>query len=53
MNWFQKAAGWRAGASLAGFLKMMFESTLASFGEDEKELAYRKIPAFAPAKKSP
>ncbi len=48
MNWFQKASQWRGGASFTGFINLIFDSTLEHFTEEEKRLAYLKVPEFAP-----
>ena len=47
-NWFEKAAAWRGGASFRGFINALFDASLDFFDEKEKELAYRRIPQFAP-----
>lgn len=49
-KWFQKAAEWRGGASFPGYLNLMFDSLLeaAAFTEEERALAFRRVPKFAP-----
>ena len=46
--WFDKAQKWRGGASFPGFINNMFNSVLEFFSEEEKLLAYNRIPAYAP-----
>lgn len=46
--WFQKAAGWRGGASFAGFVNLLFESCMEFFEPAEREAAYAAVPDFAP-----
>lgn len=50
VRWFQKAAEWRGGASFTGYINLMFDSALeaASFSDEERSLAWRRIPKFAP-----
>lgn len=49
VRWFRKAADWRGGASFTGFVNLMFDSALESFfTEDERKLAWRRVPKFAP-----
>ena len=48
LSWFQKARHWRGGASFPGFINRLFDSSLDFFDEDEKQMAYRAIPDFAP-----
>jgi putative heme-binding domain-containing protein len=50
MNWFPKAAKWRGGASFTGYINFMFDSCLQFFDEDEKKMAYARVPEFAPLK---
>jgi putative heme-binding domain-containing protein len=45
---YARAAGWRGGASFPGFVNLLFEGTIAGFSEDEKKMAYGKVPQFAP-----
>ena len=46
--WFEKAEKWRGGASFPGFINNMFNSSLRFFDDEEKKLAYNRIPAYAP-----
>jgi len=48
LAWFAKARGWRGGASFPGFINRLFTSSLDFFNEEEKQLAYERIPEFAP-----
>ncbi|MDE0102289.1 MAG: HEAT repeat domain-containing protein [Bryobacterales bacterium] len=48
LQWFRKAQHWRGGASFAGFINRLFESSLEFFDESEREAAYAAIPEFAP-----
>lgn len=50
INWFPKAAKWRGGASFTGYINFMFDSSLQFFDEDEKKMAYARLPEFAPVK---
>ena len=45
---YGRAAHWRGGASFPGFINLLFEGTLASFTPEEKQMAYGKLPQFAP-----
>jgi putative heme-binding domain-containing protein len=49
VRWFQKASKWRGGASFTGFINLIFDSSLQFFSEEEKQLAWRRVPTFAPA----
>ncbi len=46
--WFRRAKNWRGGASFAGFINRLFESSLEFFDSDEQEAAYQAIPEYAP-----
>jgi putative heme-binding domain-containing protein len=48
MNWFGKAVAWRGGASFAGYLNLMFDSSLKFFDPAEKKVAYEMVPLFKP-----
>ncbi|MEO5823147.1 MAG: hypothetical protein ABIT71_21800, partial [Vicinamibacteraceae bacterium] len=48
MDVYARAAEWRGGASFPGFINLMFEATIADFSADEKQMAYGKVPKFAP-----
>ncbi len=45
---YARAAQWRGGASFPGFINLLFEATVAGFSADEKQMAYGKVPQFAP-----
>ena len=46
--WFRKAKDWRGGASFAGFINRLFESSMEFFDRQEVESAYEAIPEYAP-----
>jgi putative heme-binding domain-containing protein len=48
MDVYARAAQWRGGASFPGFVNLLFEATIAGFSADEKQMAYGKVPQFAP-----
>lgn len=48
MDVYARAAQWRGGASFPGFINLLFEGTIASFSPEEKQMAYGKVPQFAP-----
>jgi putative heme-binding domain-containing protein len=48
MDVYARAVQWRGGASFPGFVNLLFEETLASFSDAEKQMAYGKLPQFAP-----
>ncbi|MBK9171319.1 MAG: c-type cytochrome [Bryobacterales bacterium] len=48
IHWFPRAAKWRGGASFTGFINLLFDSSLAFMSKEEKELAYQRVPEFAP-----
>ncbi len=48
LTWFRKAKDWRGGASFAGFINRLFESSLEFFDEHEVAAAYDAIPEYAP-----
>lgn len=52
-NWFQKASQWRGGASFPGYINLIFDSALEFFTPEERQLAYAKIPLFAPLSEAP
>jgi putative heme-binding domain-containing protein len=45
---YARAATWRGGASFPGFINLLFEGTIAGFTDAEKQVAYAKVPQFAP-----
>lgn len=48
MDVYARAAQWRGGASFPGFINLLFEATIAGFSPEEKQMAYGKVPQFAP-----
>ncbi|MBI1355627.1 MAG: hypothetical protein GC160_14915 [Acidobacteria bacterium] len=48
ITWFEKARNWRGGASFPGFINRLFDSSLEHFSDDEKTMAYQRIPEYAP-----
>lgn len=48
IDWFAKAAGWRGGSTFAGHVNNIFDATIDVFTADEKQLAYKAAPLFAP-----
>jgi putative heme-binding domain-containing protein len=48
MDVYARAAEWRGGASFPGFINLLFEGTIAGYSADEKQMAYGKVPQFAP-----
>jgi putative heme-binding domain-containing protein len=48
MDWYAKAITWRGGASFPGFINLLFDASLQTFTPEEKTLAYKKVPQFAP-----
>jgi putative heme-binding domain-containing protein len=48
MDVYARAATWRGGASFPGFINLLFEATIAGFSPEEKQMAYGKVPQFAP-----
>jgi len=48
MDVYGRAAQWRGGASFPGFINLLFESTITDFSDAEKQMAYGKVPQFAP-----
>jgi putative heme-binding domain-containing protein len=48
MDVYSRAAQWRGGASFPGFINLLFESTIKGFSDEEKQMAYGKVPQFAP-----
>jgi putative heme-binding domain-containing protein len=48
ITWFERARKWRGGASYPGFINRIFDSALAAFTDDEKKMAYQRIPEYAP-----
>ena len=48
IDWFGKASKWRGGSTFAGHVNNIFDATIDAFSEDEKQLAYKAAPLFAP-----
>jgi putative heme-binding domain-containing protein len=48
IDWFAKAQGWRGGSTFAGHVNNIFDSTVDVFTADEKAVAYKAAPLFAP-----
>ncbi len=48
IGWFETAREWRGGASYPGFINRLFDSSLSFFSEQEKQMAYQRIPEYAP-----
>ncbi len=48
MDWFARASRWRGGSTFAGHVNNIFDATINAFTEDEKQLAYKAAPLFAP-----
>ena len=48
IDWYAKAAKWRGGSTFAGHVNNIFDATIDVFSEDEKQLAYKAAPLFAP-----
>ena len=48
IDWFAKASGWRGGSTFAGHVNNIFDATIDVFSADEKRLAYKAAPLFAP-----
>ena len=47
IDWFAKASKWRGGSTFAGQVNNIFDATIDSFSEDEKQVAYKAAPLFA------
>jgi putative heme-binding domain-containing protein len=48
IDWFAKASRWRGGSTFAGHVNNIFDATIDVFSSDEKQLAYKAAPLFAP-----
>jgi putative heme-binding domain-containing protein len=48
IDWFAKAAKWRGGSTFAGHVNNIFDATIDVFSADEKQVAYKAAPLFAP-----
>jgi putative heme-binding domain-containing protein len=47
-DWFARASRWRGGSTFAGHVNNIFDATVDAFSEDEKQMAYKAAPLFAP-----
>jgi putative heme-binding domain-containing protein len=48
IDWFAKATRWRGGSTFAGQVNNIFDATIDTFTPEEKQLAYKSAPLFAP-----
>jgi putative heme-binding domain-containing protein len=48
IDWFARASRWRGGSTFAGHVNNIFDATIDAFSEDEKQMAYKAAPLFAP-----
>jgi putative heme-binding domain-containing protein len=48
VDWFARASRWRGGSTFAGHVNNIFDATIDAFSEDEKQMAYKAAPLFAP-----
>jgi putative heme-binding domain-containing protein len=48
IDWFARASKWRGGSTFAGHVNNIFDATVDTFSEDEKQVAYKAAPLFAP-----
>jgi putative heme-binding domain-containing protein len=48
IDWFAKASRWRGGSTFAGHVNNIFDATVDAFTADEKQMAYKAAPLFAP-----
>jgi putative heme-binding domain-containing protein len=48
IDWFAKASTWRGGSTFAGHVNNIFDATIDVFTGDEKQVAYKSVPLFAP-----
>jgi putative heme-binding domain-containing protein len=48
IEWFARAAAWRGGSTFAGHVNNIFDATIDVFSPEEKQLAYKAAPLFAP-----
>ena len=48
IDWYAKASKWRGGSTFAGHVNNIFDATIDVFTEDEKQVAYKAVPLFAP-----
>jgi putative heme-binding domain-containing protein len=48
IDWFAKASKWRGGSTFAGHVNNIFDATIDVFTADEKQVAFKAVPLFAP-----
>jgi putative heme-binding domain-containing protein len=48
IDWFARASRWRGGSTFAGHVNNIFDATIDAFSEEEKQMAYKTVPLFAP-----
>jgi putative heme-binding domain-containing protein len=48
IDWFAKSTKWRGGSTFAGHLNNIFDATVDVLNEQEKQLAFKAAPLFAP-----
>jgi putative heme-binding domain-containing protein len=48
IDWFAKASKWRGGSTFAGHVNNIFDATIDAFDAEDKQLAYKAVPLFAP-----
>jgi putative heme-binding domain-containing protein len=48
IDWFARSSKWRGGSTFSGHVNNIFDATIDAFTEDEKQLAYKAAPLFAP-----
>jgi putative heme-binding domain-containing protein len=53
IDWYAKASNWRGGSTFAGHVNNIFDATIDVFTEDEKQVAYKAVPLFAPIIEEP
>jgi putative heme-binding domain-containing protein len=47
-DWFAKASKWRGGSTFAGHVNNIFDATIDAFDGEEKQVAFKAVPLFAP-----
>ncbi len=53
IDWYAKASKWRGGSTFAGHVNNIFDATIDVFTADEKQVAYKAVPLFAPIVEEP
>jgi putative heme-binding domain-containing protein len=48
VDWFARASQWRGGSTFAGHVNNIFDATIDAFTDEEKRMAYKAAPLFAP-----